>query len=102
MPSSAWVCIWSLQTSTVCNPEEVWQLTDEMLVAQAQWLPQYAKAAPKAAARLAEAERTGKRVRLIETEGARLHTKTVEEMAADAAAARANAAAADKGKMTKS
>ena len=96
-------CIWSLQTGTVCNPEEVWQLTDEMLVAQGQWLPQYAKEAPKAAARLAEAERTGKRVRLIETEGAaRLHTKTVEEMAADAAAARANAAAADKGKMTKS
>ncbi|HLL88786.1 MAG TPA: alpha-glucosidase/alpha-galactosidase, partial [Tepidisphaeraceae bacterium] len=25
----------------VCNPEEVWQMTDEMLVAQAQWLPQY-------------------------------------------------------------
>jgi hypothetical protein len=23
----------------VCNPEEVWQMTDEMLVAQAQWLP---------------------------------------------------------------
>ena len=26
----------------VCNPEEVWQMTDEMLAAQAQWLPQYA------------------------------------------------------------
>ena len=25
----------------VCNPEEVWQMTDEMLVAQAKWLPQY-------------------------------------------------------------
>ncbi len=24
----------------VCNPEEVWQMTDEMLVAQAEWLPQ--------------------------------------------------------------
>ena len=23
----------------VCNPEEIWQMTDEMLVAQAQWLP---------------------------------------------------------------
>ena len=90
-------------TGAVCNPEEVWQLTDEMLVAQAQWLPQFAAEMPRAAARLAEAERTGKRVRLIETQGAaRLHTKTVEEMAADAAAARANAAAADKGKMTKS
>jgi alpha-galactosidase len=90
-------------TGAVCNPEEVWQMTDEMLVAQAQWLPQYAKEAPKAKRRLKEAERTGKRVRLIETQGAaRLHTKTVEEMAANAAAAKANADAADKGKMTKS
>ncbi len=28
----------------VCNPEEVWQMVDELLVAQAQWLPQYADA----------------------------------------------------------
>ena len=28
--------------AAVCNPEEVWQMTDEMLVAQAKWLPQYA------------------------------------------------------------
>ena len=27
----------------VCNPEEVWQMTDEMLVAQAKWLPQNIK-----------------------------------------------------------
>ena len=39
-------------TGAVCNPEEVWQMTDEMLVAQAQWLPQYAKEAPKAKRRL--------------------------------------------------
>ena len=31
----------------VCNPEEVWQMTDEMLVAQAEWLPQYAGAVPR-------------------------------------------------------
>jgi len=90
-------------TGAVCNPEEVWQMTDEMLVAQAKWLPQYAKEAAKAKRRLKEAERTGTRVRLIETQGAaRLHTKTVEEMTANAAAAKANADAADKGKMTKS
>jgi alpha-galactosidase len=90
-------------TAAVCNPEEIWQMTDEMLVAQAQWLPNFAAAIPAAAARLAEVERTGKRVRLIETQGAaRLRTKTVEEMAANAAAARANADAADKAKMTKS
>ena len=31
----------------VCNPEEVWQMTDEMLVAQAQWLPQYRRRDPR-------------------------------------------------------
>ncbi len=86
----------------VCNPEEVWQMTDEMLAAQAQWLPQYASEIPAARARLAEAERSGRRVKLIQTPGAaRLHTKTVEEMAADRLAAKANADAADKGKLTK-
>jgi alpha-galactosidase len=86
----------------VCNPEEVWQMTDEMLVAQAEWLPQYASEIPAAKARLEKAEQTGKRVRLIETEGAaRLPTKTVDEMAADKAAAKANADAADKGNQTK-
>ncbi len=66
----------------VCNPEEVWQMADEMLAAQAQWLPQYAREIPKAKERLAEHERKGTRVRLVKTEGAaRLHTKTVEEIA---------------------
>lgn len=37
----------------VCNPEEVWQLVDEMLVAQAKWLPQYKHAIPAARKRLA-------------------------------------------------
>src|SRR5271168_4497054 len=68
----------------VCDPEEVWQMTDEMLIAQAQWLPQYAEDIPKAKARLDARERAGTRVRLINTQGAaRLHTKTVEEMAKD-------------------
>ena len=86
----------------VCNPEEVWQMTDEMLVAQAEWLPNFAAAIPAARIRLEEAERSGKRVKTLETQGAaRLHTKTVEEMAVDRAAAVANADAADKGKLTK-
>jgi alpha-galactosidase len=86
----------------VCNPEEVWQMTDEMLVAQSAWLPNFSAEIPKAEARLEEAVRTNKRVNLSETQGvARLQVKTVEQMAADEAAARANAAAADKGKMTK-
>jgi alpha-galactosidase len=28
----------------VCNPNEIWQLAGEMLVAQEQWLPQYTEA----------------------------------------------------------
>jgi alpha-galactosidase len=72
-----------------------------MLVAQAQWLPQYAQEVPAARERLVRAERQGARVRLRQTEGAaRLHVKTAEELAQDKEAARANAAAADKGKMT--
>lgn len=36
----------------ICTPDEVWQMVDEMVVAQAQWLPQYADAVPAARARL--------------------------------------------------
>lgn len=36
----------------ICTPEEVWQMVDEMLVAQAKWLPQYAHAIPEAEERL--------------------------------------------------
>jgi alpha-galactosidase len=82
----------------VCNPEEVWQMTDEMLLAQAPWLPQYRDDIPRARKRLEDAERTGMRVRLRDWQGAaRLHVKTVDDMAADVAEAHANAAAADKG-----
>jgi len=85
----------------VCNPEEVWQMTDEMLVAQAQWLPQYAGEIEPAKTRLAANERNGTRVKRVQTDGAaRLHTKTIEEMAKDREKSRANAAASDKGKMT--
>src|SRR3989442_5573409 len=65
----------------VCNPEEVWQMTDEMLVAQAQWLPQYKSEIPKARKRLADHEKAGTRVKLRDTQGAaRLQTKTVQQM----------------------
>jgi alpha-galactosidase len=48
------------------------------------------------------AERDGTHEKINETKGAaRLHTKTVAQMTRDAAEARDNAAAADKGKMTK-
>jgi alpha-galactosidase len=86
----------------VCNPEEIWQMTDEMLIAQANWLPQYQGEIPKASERLQQAERNGKRVKLRDTQGAaRLHTKSVKELAADQRSARANANAADKGNLTR-
>lgn len=40
-------------TGAVCDPPEVWQMVDEMLVAQAKWLPQYAGQIAAAKKRLA-------------------------------------------------
>lgn len=40
----------------VCTPDEVWQMVDELLVAQAEWLPQYAHAIDAAKARLAASD----------------------------------------------
>ena len=83
----------------VCNTEEIWQMVDEMLIAQEQWLPQYADEIAKAKERWAKAEADGTLIPPIVTEGAaRLHTKTVEEMALDRENARKNAAEADKAK----
>jgi alpha-galactosidase len=81
----------------VCNPPEVWQMVDELLVAQAKWLPQYKGAIPKAKARLASEKRLGTK----KTQGAaRVKTKSVAEMRKNAIQARKNADAADKGNMT--
>ncbi len=84
----------------VCNPEEVWQMTDEMLVAQAQWLPQYADAIPAARERLASAEANGTRVRTMTTQGvARIAVRSAEEMAQDAEHMRRLTATANKGNL---
>jgi alpha-galactosidase len=83
----------------VCNPEEVWQMADEMLAAQAAWLPQYGAEPRAAARRLVAAEENGTRVKLRQTQGAaRLHTQTVEEMARASQESRAIANASDKRK----
>ena len=63
----------------VCNPPEVWQMVDEMLVAQAQWLPQYADAIPAAQQRLAAEPSLA---RGHGTGAARLKTRTVAELRA--------------------
>ncbi|MCC7203580.1 MAG: alpha-glucosidase/alpha-galactosidase, partial [Phycisphaeraceae bacterium] len=61
----------------VCNPEEVWQMVDEMLVAQAQWLPQYRHAIAGAKKRLASSKRLGTN----KSRGAaRLKIRTMKEL----------------------
>ncbi len=78
----------------VCNPPEIWQLVDEMLVAEEEWLPQYKDAIEKAKERLLQ----GNLIPIKEgyMGAARLKTKTVEEMAKDREAANKNAGEADK------
>jgi alpha-galactosidase len=62
----------------VCTPPEIWQMVDEMLVAQERWLPQYRKAIAAARKRLA----AGKRIptRKGYQGAARLKVKTIAEM----------------------
>lgn len=84
----------------VLTTPEIMQMTDELLVEEAQWLPQYDKAIEGAKTRLAEGRRQGT---LIPTKvgyegAARLKTKSVDEMRADRAAADKNAGATDKAK----
>jgi len=64
-------------TAAVCDPPEIWQLTDAMLVAQAPWLPQYRREIPKAKKRLAAEKDLGTR----STRGAaRLKARSVAEL----------------------
>ena len=78
----------------VCDPPEIWQMVDEMLVAEARWLPQYKRAIEAARKRLAK----GKAIKTREgyKGAARIRTKTVAEMTRDSEKARRSAAAADK------
>ncbi len=81
-------------TGAVCNPPEIWQMVDEFLVEQEQWLPQYGEAIAAAKARLAAGKKIPTR---DDYQGAaRLHVKSVEEMRQDRQAASRNAGAADK------
>jgi alpha-galactosidase len=77
----------------VCNPPEIWQMVDELLVAQEKWLPQYTTAIAAAKQRL----QAGNLIPTRENEGAaRLKVKSVEEMHEDRALANKNAGEADK------
>jgi alpha-galactosidase len=62
----------------VCNPEEVWQMVDEMLLAEAAWLPQYAEAIEGARRRLAAG-----RIATRATAGAaRVAVRSIDELRA--------------------
>lgn len=65
-------------TGTVCNPPEIWQMVDEMLIAEETWLPQYNIA-------IADAKVRRKAGNLLPTKdgyrgSVRMHVKTVDEM----------------------
>ncbi|MFB5661861.1 alpha-glucosidase/alpha-galactosidase [Alteribacillus sp. HJP-4] len=80
-------------TGAVCNPQEIWQMTDEMLIAQEIWLPQYGQAIAEAKLRMAEKNP-------LPTKNyrgaARLQVKTIQEMKENRKAASKNAGEADK------
>lgn len=78
----------------VCDPREIWQMTDEMLIAEEQWLPQYKEAIARAKQRFADGTNN---IPPRDYQGvARLHTKTVEEMEQDREKATRLAAASEK------
>ncbi|WP_407270904.1 alpha-glucosidase/alpha-galactosidase [Radiobacillus sp. PE A8.2] len=79
----------------VCNPKEIWQMVDELIVAESEWLPQYVEA-------IAEAKHRLNNSVLLPTKdykgAARIKVKSVEEMAQNRREANRNAAEADKAK----
>lgn len=80
-------------TGAVCNPKEVWQLIDEMLVAQKAWLPQYERYIQQ----LETHDFIDSSLLSRATQGAaRLHTKNIQEMQLDKEHHRASATAAAK------
>lgn len=60
----------------VCTPDEVWQMVDELLVAQAKWLPQYSASDIEAARQRLETAP----VRVDRQGAARLPVRSVEEI----------------------
>jgi alpha-galactosidase len=82
-------------TGAVCNPPEIWQMADEMLIELEPWLPQWSSEAEAAKRRLA----AGPKVPTKQYDGAaRLKTRTVDEMAENAEQNRKLASESDKAK----
>jgi alpha-galactosidase len=62
----------------VCNPPEIWQMVDDLLIGQAKWLPQYGEA-------IGDARRRAKKGPRIKTRddyrgAARLEIRSVEKL----------------------
>jgi alpha-galactosidase len=77
----------------VCTPPEIWQMVDDMLIAQGQWLPQYKDSINQAKKR----QQNEKRLPTKVFKGAaRLKTKSIEEMKKSRDEASKNAREADK------
>ena len=84
-------------TGAICDPEESWQMVDEMLVAQAKWLPQYADDIPGARRRIAAAKKAKTYKGTNKWRGAaRVETKTVAKMRKNPTKARRSVASTDK------
>ncbi len=84
-------------TGAVCNPPEVWQMVDEMLVAQEKWLPQYKNAIKTAKATLKQAKANKTFITPKNYSGAaKIKEKTMAEMEKEADKMRRLASAADK------
>jgi len=87
-------------TGAVCNPQEIWQLADDMLIALAPWLPQWKDEVEKARLRQKKAIEEHSRIAVNKGyKGAvRLHVKTVKEMAEAGEEERKRAGETDKAK----
>jgi len=84
-------------TGAVCNPPEVWQMVDEMLIAQEKWLPQYSKAIAQVKKDWKNAETSGTLIPPKDYKGAaRLKERNLEEMSQNAEVMREVATAAAK------
>ncbi|GAF11022.1 LOW QUALITY PROTEIN: alpha-galactosidase [Bacillus sp. JCM 19045] len=80
-------------TGAVCTPPEIWQLVDDLLIAQEKWLPQYENSIAAAKQR----QETEPRIETRKTTGAAKFTpKTIDELKENRAEAVKNAQAADK------
>jgi len=84
-------------SGAVCNPKEIWQMADDMVLALAEWLPQFEEQVPSIKKRV----ETEPRVPVKEgyRGAARLETRSVEQISNDKEA-KAAAAASDKAGMS--